>query len=555
MTVPFLSILVPVYQPDVQLLRECLRSVTAQTDEGWELIVSLDGPQSDEVSEAIAEVTDERVQVVERAERGGISAATNSALEQAGGEFVTFVDNDDLLAPFAVEAVREAAEGAIDVDVIYSDEDKIDADGNRVDPFFKPAWSPQRLLCQMYLGHLSVYRRSLVDSVGGLRPEFDGSQDHDLALRCTARARRIAHVPRVLYHWRQSDTSTALDPASKSWAFEAGARAVGAHLEDQAIPAAANFDEALSGVVAVDPQLTEFPLVSIVVLTGGTERVLHGRRRVLVEHALGTLLERTTYPRFEVIVVLDRNADADLGERLRRMDPSRVRIARDHEPFNFSAANHLGVQQAKGSVLVFLNDDTEVLTPDWVERLVLWATRPGVGAVGACLLYPDGRIQHAGVVSRDSGPSHRWAGFPADHPGTFQSLRLTLNHLAVTGACLAIERDVFFEVGGFCTELPLNFNDVDLCLKLVQAGYHNVLDNRTRLIHFETSSRPSVPEAWEVEFLFRRWAHVLAADPWDNPWLTGPGVEDVPLDSRLTELCELLPEQPHPRYWPALDET
>lgn len=547
---PFLSIVVPVYKPERRHLEEAIASVVEQADGDWELILVADGPQPAEVDRVLDRCDDERIVVVRRTEQSGIVDTSNDGIERATGTFVSFLDNDDTLALSAVGAFRFTIDQYDDVDVVYSDEDKLDLDGRRVDPFHKPGWAPERLRTQMYTGHLSVYRRSLVEQVGRLRAEFNGSQDHDLALRVTEIARRVSHIPAVLYHWRQSASSTALDPSSKDWAFEAGVRAVQAHLDRTGLDALAVRDHRRVGVIAVNPQLREFPLVSIIVLTGGHRRTSGGVDFVLVENAVRSVIEDSSYPNYEIVVVLDRNSTDELASRLLAIGGGRVRIVRDPNPFSFSGANNLAVSHAFGDHLIFLNDDTEVVTPDWIERLVLWMSIDGVGAVGCCLEYPDGRIQHAGVFSRNGEPSHRYAGFSADANGAFSVLSLTTNCLAVTGACLAVMRDRFDAVGGFSTIFPLNFNDVDFCLKLVQRGWRNVLDNRVRLVHFETSSRPNVVESWEHLMMLDRWSVLLNDDPWDNVNLAGYGVEEIPPPSALTELRERTGWTPRSRTWP-----
>ncbi len=547
---PLVTFLVPVYQPDPQHLVEAIASVEAQTDPGWQLVLVADGPQPDPIVEILADLRDDRILVEHRSEQGGIVAATNAGVALADGEYLGFLDNDDTLAPNAVGACRFASEQYDDVDVIYSDEDKLDLEGRRVDPFHKPGWSPERLRTQMYIGHLALYRRSLVEAVGGLRAEYNGSQDHDLALRVTEAARRVSHIPQVLYHWRQSPTSTALDPGAKDWAFEAGVRAVQDHLERTKIPAAAARDHERVGVIAVNPQLSEFPLVSIIMLTGGQRRTSGGVDFVLAENAVRSVVEDSSYPNYEIVIVLDQKSTDELAASLTAVGQGRVRIVRDTRPFSFSGANNLGVSHAFGDHLIFLNDDTEVVTTDWIERYVLWMSLPDVGAVGCCLEYPDGRIQHAGVFSRRGEPSHRYAGFVADAPGYFAALGLTMNCLAVTGACLGLTREDFDAVGGFSMVFPLNFNDVDLCLKLVQIGRQNVLDNRTRLVHFETSTRAKTVESWEHLTMLDRWSTLLSDDPWDNPHLDGYGMEETPAPTALTGLRESAGWAPLPRAWP-----
>ncbi len=411
---PFLSFVVPVYRPDPQHLREAIDSVVAQHDPDWQLVLVADGPQPSEVDDVLDGYNDRRIIVFRRPTQGGIVDASNDGIERSTGEFLAFLDNDDTVSARAVSAIRFTTEEHDDVDVIYSDEDKLDLNGRRVDPFHKPGWSPERLRTQMYTGHLSVYRRSLVDQVGRLRAEFNGSQDHDLALRVTEIARRVSHLPQILYHWRQSETSTALDPSAKDWAFEAGVRAVQDHLDRTGVSALAQRDPNRVGVIAVNPRPEDFPLVTVIILTGGHRRTARGRDFVLVENAVRSVVEDSSYPNYEIVVVLDRNSTDELAARLLDIGRGRVRIVRDSEPFSFSDANNLAVSYAFGEHLIFLNDDTEIMTPDWMERFVLWMSLDGVGAVGCCLEYPDGRIQHAGVFSRKGEPSHRYAGFDAN---------------------------------------------------------------------------------------------------------------------------------------------
>ena len=549
-TASFLSIVVPVYQPDPAHFEAAVASVLAQTDPDWELVLVADGPQPEQVLD-IARCGDPRVRLVQRAENGGIVAATNDGLAAASGTFVGFLDNDDTLAPNAVAAFHEAIRRWDDVDALYSDEDKLNPAGDRCDHFPKPSWSPERLLCQMYLNHFTAYRRSLVEEVGGLRQDYHGSQDFDLALRVTERARRVVHVPQILYHWRQAPDSTALDPSAKTWAFEAGVRAVGDALARREIPAVANMHPTWPGVVCVDPVLTEFPLVSIVMLTGGTRRVVRGTEVTLVENSVRSVLEHTTYPNFELVVVFDRNSSDALIEQIETLGGGRVRAVRDTRAFNYSAANNLGATATAGEYLVFLNDDTEVITPDWLQRLVLFSLPDEVGAVGAALEFADGRIQHAGVSARCGGPAHPYLGYLGTDPGEVAALALTRNTLAVTGACLCVSAADFDAVGGFTTTLPLNFNDVDFCLKLIRMGRRNVVDMRTRLVHLEHSSRPRHVDGWEHLAILRRWLPLLHADPWDNPNFTTENGEQLPPPLHLTQLREQAGELDFPaRSWP-----
>ncbi len=439
-----------------------------------------------------------------------------------------------------------------DVDLAFGDEDHLDAaTGSRINPFFKPGFSPERLRQQMYLGHPLVIRRTAAIDVGGFRPGFDGSQDHDLALRVAERARRVIHVPKLLYHWRESPTSTALDASAKDWAYEAGVRAVASHLERTGFPATASRNPDWPGIIDLTPALDHHPPVSVIIPTGGTRRAVGGIDTVLVEQAVRSLAA-TRYPDVEIVVVLDAGADPELTPTLRlAAGATPLHLVDDHRPFNFAKACNLGAVRALGDVLVFLNDDTEIVRPDWLERLVMYATRPDIGAVGAKLLYGDGRIQHAGTWSRHGNPHHRYVGYRGDHPGYLAALASAQNCLAVTAACLAVERSKFGAVGGFATRFPLAYNDVDLCLKLSRQGYRTVVDCATEVVHHESSSRDPTVTDWEFEQLRRRWGPVLDNDPYDNPNHTAHGVDEYPPTS--VELVELRRRQGvdyRARAWP-----
>lgn len=539
---PIFSVLVPVWHPDPGHLRACIDSVLAQTTSEWELCLVLDGPQPDETEWVLAEVASEvgpgeadgRIRVHRRVENGGIAAATDDALAMARGEFIALLDNDDTLAPDALGTVAWELASYGDVDLAFSDEDHLDANTEaRINPFFKPGYSMERLRQQMYLGHLLVIRRTVAIEAGGFRPGFDGSQDHDLALRVAERARRVLHIPKLLYHWRESPTSTALDSSAKDWAYEAGVRAVASHLERTGFPATASRNPDWPGIIDLAPALVEYPTVSVIIPTGGTRRAIGGVDTLLVEQAVATLARHTDYPRAEIVVVLDQASDTGHGPTLAptlelAAGTVPLTVVHDDRPFNFAQACNLGTVRAAGQVLVFLNDDTEIVQPEWLHRLVMYATRPDIGAVGAKLLYGDGRIQHAGTWSRHGNPHHRYVGYPKDHPGYLAALASAQNCLSVTAACLAVERSKFTEVGGFATMFPLAYNDVDLCLKLSRHGYRTVVDCATEVVHHESSSRDPAVADWEFDQLQRRWAPVLDHDPYDNPNHTADGVEEYP---------------------------
>ena len=531
------SVLVPVWHPQPDHLFACVGSVIDQTTSDWELCLVVDGPQPPSVDRVLAEIEtmDDRIRVHRRADNGGIGASSNDALAMARGEFVALLDNDDTLAPEALGTVAWEIAHHTQIDLVFTDEDHLDAKTEaRVSPFFKPGFSMDRLRQQMYLGHLVVLRKSLATAVGGFRSEFDGSQDHDLVLRVVEKARRVLHIPKVLYHWRESPSSTALDPGAKRWAYEAGVRAVQAHLERTGFPATARANEDWPGIIDLEPALDKTPPVSIVIPTGGTRRMVRGREVLLIEQAVESLVERSSYANYELVVVLDQHSTVDLVDRIvAAAGSASLQLVHDTRPFNFAKASNLGAVRARGEVLLFLNDDTEVIMANWIDRLVMYATRPDVGAVGPKLLYGDRRIQQAGIWARGGCPGHRYVGFLDRHPGYLASLTTSQNCLAVTAACLAVERHKFEEVGGFATIFPLSYNDVDLCLKLRMAGFRSVLDCATEVVHHESSSRDPTVADWEFDQLQERWSSVLHADPYDNPNHTAIGVEEYPPTSTV----------------------
>lgn len=550
MPVPIFSIIMPVWHPKPPDLAAAVASVVEQTTSAWELIAVCDGPQPVEVMAELAS-DDPRIVVIERPEQGGIIAASADALAMATGEFIALLDNDDELAPFALGACAWELTRWPDVDVLYTDEDKLDPQGRRRRAYLKPGWSPERLRSNMYVGHLGIYRRELVERVGGFREGFDGSQDHDLALRVTEQARRIVHVPRICYHWRESDTSTALNPGSKDWAYDAGVRAVESHLERCGIPATARRHDLIPGVISLDPDPAhDFGLVSIVIPTSGGSKLIDGRTINLIDNVVRSIVERSTYRKFEIVAVLDAQGTDAAAARIQALAPDFVRVVRDTRPFSFSGACNLGAMRAAGDTLLFLNDDTEVITPNWLERLAMHTQLSGVGAVGARLEYADGRIQHGGVVLRSGGCAHLYAGSANDDTGYYNELVMVSNTAAVTGACLCVAREDFEAVGGFTLDLPLSFNDIDLCLKLLRRGFRNVFDAETRLVHYESVSREPAVRAWEHHYITSRWWSILNHDPYDNPNRAKTAHVSYNPPDALLELRELREEIFHGRSWP-----
>jgi GT2 family glycosyltransferase len=521
MAEPRFSILAPIYETPPDVLGAMLRSVRRQTFDDWELCLVDDCSPSPYIAEVIAceAARDPRIRVHTRTENGGIVAASNDALMMARGEFLALLDHDDLLHPEALALVDEALRADPEIDYLYTDEDKLDVAGHHVAPFFKPDWSPERFRTQMYTCHLSVLRRSLVEEVGGFDPEFEGSQDWDLVLKVTERARKVHHIPRVLYHWRMLESSAAGGGVeAKPWAYDAGTRAIKAHCERIGIPAEVVRDEDWPGVYHLEPRLIEKPRVSIVIPTAGTRREVRYEDVVLVEHCVRSIVETSTYEDYEIVVVVDHHADPALAARLEEIAGERLRVVRFEKPFNFSEKINTGVVHADGEYLLLLNDDMEVVTPDWIERLVMYAAIPEVGVVGGRLIWEDGRLQHVGVLFENVGyPGHPYRGFSGGYNGYSNNVLVAQNYLAVTAACMMTRREVFEAAGGFSGEFPMNYNDMDYCLKLRADGLRVVYDPDTILYHFESSSRATDVEDWEKDQLRARWLPMTATDPFSNP--------------------------------------
>lgn len=528
-TQPMISIVMPVYNPNLEHLAACLESVRQQSYPHWQLCIADDASTDPGVKRVLEQYarSDEQIRICYRPVNGHICAASNSALELAQGDYVALVDHDDLLAPHALLHVAQAIDENPDVGILYSDEDKVDEGGNFYDPHFKPDWNPELILAQNYVSHLGVFRKALLDSVGGFSDGFEGAQDHDLLLRCVTLlkdpARQVVHIPQVLYHWRASKGSTAFAGSEKDYAAHAGLRAVTRFLEAQGKGGRVERGRFPNTFRVRYPVSTPEPLVSLLVPTRNGVDILRP--------CVDAILDRTDYRNFELII-LDNQTDC--RETLAYMEEvtardERVRILRWDHPFNYSAINNFGVQHARGSILGLVNNDIEPINADWLSEMVSHAVRPDVGCVGAKLYYPNNKVQHGGVIlglGGVAGHSHKFAD--RDAPGYFYRLMLTQNLSAVTGACLLIRKEVFDAVGGLEEEhLKIAFNDVDLCLRVREAGYQNVWTPHAEAYHHESISRgkEDTPEkqarfAREVAYMKKRWHDELGNDPAYNPNLT-----------------------------------
>ncbi|HEY0662664.1 MAG TPA: glycosyltransferase family 2 protein [Lysobacter sp.] len=521
---PRISLIVPVYETPERWLRACLDSVLRQAYPHWELCIADDASPSERVREVLREYErrDPRIRVAYRDQNGHISEASNSALARATGEFVGLLDHDDELRPHSLLEMAEAIAASPQLQLLYSDEDKIDEEGRRFQPYFKPDWNPDLLLSQNYVCHFTVIRTALAREVGGFRKGFEGSQDHDLILRCSERLvpEQIHHVAKVLYHWRAIAGSTALERDAKDYASAAGARAVTEHL--QRTGANATAEELAHGHYRVRWSVpTPAPKVTVIIPTRDKVELL----RTCVE----SVLQRTRYPNYELVVVDNQSRDPEalayLGElRLR----AGIRVLPYDLPFNYSAINNWAMANSDGELLCLLNNDIEVIAEDWLDEMVGQALRPDVGAVGAMLYYPDDSIQHAGVILGVGGvANHAYVGQHRGHAGHGARAKVAQNLSAVTGACLVVRRSVYRQVGGLDESLQVAFNDIDFCLRVREAGYRNVWTPFAELYHHESASRgsddsPEKAERFigEVRHMEARWGGWLQRDPAYNPNLS-----------------------------------
>jgi GT2 family glycosyltransferase len=480
---PLISFVTPVYKPPVHVLRAAIESVLAQSYEGWELCLADASPDAPEVRELLAGFAgrDPRIRVQFLDQNLGISGNSNAALAMAAGEYVAILDHDDVLAPHMLHEVVRRIRTDRFADVVYFDEDKLSEDGaERRDPFFKPDFSPEMLVSANYLTH-AVYRRSLVEAAGGFDPDYEGCQDWDLAFKVTERTREVVHIPQVLYHWRQVSGSTAGEFGAKSYVFERQLACVRDHLERSGLAGVSTGFPAPGFLHARWP--ASGAKVSIVIPT---------RDRVeLLSRTIRSLREVTAYPAYEFILV-DNGSEQPRTRRYLddlRAEPD-VRIVDYAEKFNYSRANNLGAAQATGEILLFLNNDVEILHPDWLEEMVRWADRPEIGVVGAKLLYPDRTIQHAGViVGMEGHASHVFWGYRERQSGPFGSVDWYRNFTAVTGACMMVRRGIFEAAGGFDEKYILAFSDIEFCMRVIERGLRVVYTPHARLVHFEGKSR------------------------------------------------------------------
>jgi GT2 family glycosyltransferase len=454
-----------------------------------------------------------RIKVRFLEENVGIAAASNAALELAAGEFIALLDHDDELSPDALFETAKLLNEHSDADMIYSDEDKIDEGGQHVEAFFKPDWSPELLLSNMYTCHLGVYRKSLVDEVGGFRSGFDGAQDYDLVLRLTERTEKIRHIPKVLYHWRRIEGSTSIEYDTSAGGKSAGRSSIKAleqSLDRRHIPGTVEAG-LFPGSFRVRPSIPAEAFVSIIIPT--RDAVDYLRR------CIESIERITTFSRFEIIVVDNQSAEKETLDYLSSIaDSGRIRVIRYDDEFDFSAINNLAAETAKGDYLLFLNNDTEVIEAGWLEAMLEPLQLPGVGVTGAKLLYPDDTVQHAGIVLWHCGTAgHAHSLLPHDDHGYFGAAAGIRDYSAVSAACMMVRKKTFEDLEGFDTALSVSYQDVDFCLRALQAGLRIVYTPFALLYHHESSSTGARVNEKEERTFRERWREKIPLDGYYNP--------------------------------------
>lgn len=499
------SIVTPVYEPALDVLRDTISSVVNQTYQDWEFILIDDNSPSQTVRDVLREAAaqDERITVIERAVNGHIVTASNDGLEAARGDFIALLDHDDLLEPHALQRMSDAIDANPEADYLYSDEDKIDTNGRLYSVFRKPTWSPERLRCQMYTCHFSVIRKSITDAIGGFRPGYEGSQDYDLVLRATELARKIVHVPEVLYHWRVVPGSTAGDPGAKPYAYEAGRRAIQDHLNRTGIDGEVTMHPIYSGNYEIRRTLPSERRISVIIPTHGQEGNVWGVNRCYVVEALRSAISQTDHENLEFVVVHHNSTPANILTKLREIAGDLLTLVPFAREWNTVRMLNVGALAASGDRLVLMHDHVEIISAGWLEQLVAPLEEPDVGITGAKLFNSNSSVQHAGYQVADGRFRSYSNSGTEDEPGEFTVLKLNREVLAVSTACAAISRELFREVGGISEALPEDLSDIDLSFKLSSSNYRVVHVSNCRLFHFQTEGHH-----------FQRWERTATLDRW-----------------------------------------
>lgn len=517
---PKISVVVPAYQTPEKFLCQMMDSLLEQTYGNWELCIADASPENASMEYVLKEYAarDSRIRWKKLEKNMGIAENTNQAFAMASGDFVGLLDHDDLLAPNALYEIVAALEKEPDIDVLYTDEDKVRGDSlEHFQPHLKPDFNLDLLRSNNYICHFFVAKRTLVEKIGGFLAAFDGAQDHDFIFRCVEQAKHIHHIPEILYHWRTHQSSTADNPDSKLYAFEAGKRAVEANLKRCGLKGKVSHTKDY-GFYRVTYPVQGNPLVSIIIPNKDAREDL--------EKCVNSILTKSTYKNFEILIVENNSTGSEIFDYYKKLSQNpRVRLLRWKHPFNYSAINNYAAGKAKGEYLLFLNNDTEIITPEWIEEMLGFCQRKDTGIVGAKLYYGNNTIQHAGTVIGIGGiAGHMFVDMDRERSGYMHKASIIQDLSAVTAACMMVKRSIFEQVHGFEEELAVAFNDVDFCLRVRQLGYLVVYNPYVELYHYESKSRGTEDSKEkvrrfqsEIEFMRCRWEDLLKkGDPYYN---------------------------------------
>ena len=523
---PLLSIVIPVYEPPIDFFISALDSIVNQFYTNWEICLADDCSNDPEVREVIEEYRKKHknIKVIYREENGHISQSSNSALELATGDYVVLMDQDDILREDALYEIAKAIIQNPSIDMIYSDEDKIDENGLHSEPHFKPDWSPDSLLSRNYLGHVCAFKTKNMRDIGGWRVGFEGSQDYDLVLRYTEKFTSIHHIPEVLYHWRIHRQSAAASETAKPYAYRAAQKALYEALSRRGWDPTIDFLDGFRGYKVRMELKKKDDLVSIIIPTKNKQDYL--------KKCVDSIVKLSTYRNFEIILI-DNNSDDkkffELVDEWKKQSQFKFKCIRDEESFNFARLMNVGRRAVEGEYIILLNNDTEIISQDWIEGFMEHVQRPEIGVAGCKLLFEDDTIQHAGVVVGLGGvAAHTFTKEDRDGPGYFNMVNLLNNYSALTAACIMVRTKVYDEVGGFSEEFVVEYNDVDFCLKVIEAGYRNLYIPHIELYHYESISRGhplATSESYkrhvkEVNKFRKKWLKYVEHDPCYNTNLT-----------------------------------
>ena len=516
---PIISIIMPTWNTPSEILEKAIESVIAQVYPYWELCIA-DGNSNSETKKVLDKYNkiESKIRLKLLDKNEGISANSNQAVSLATGEFIGLLDHDDELTFDALYEVARLLQEHPEADLIYSDEDKIDDQGNRSGFFFKPDWSPDLLFSQNYISHFGVYRKVLVDAIKGFRIGYEGSQDYDLVLRFTELTKNIFHISQILYHWRTTPNSLALNPNAKQYAYDSAIRSISDAMYRRNIPITDVEMNLYKGNYRISYEINENETVSIIVPTKD--------RLDLLEKCINSIIQKTEYNNYEILII---NNQSEYDETVKYfnhiVDNPNINVIDYNKDFNYSAINNYAVNFVKGKYLLFLNNDTEIISNRWINSMIEYCQKDHVGAVGAKLLYPNNSVQHAGVfLSSNRLILHSHKHLPDNYPGYFSRPHIVHNISAVTGACLMIKKDHFIEIDGFDEiNLGITYNDIDLCLKLLEKGYVNIYTPFAKLYHHESLSRgfkTTKQHQIERDFFIHKWKKIFDNDPYYNPNLT-----------------------------------